>query len=160
MSAGTLLAFAPEWTAVTRTTRLSSSRSFFPLYVFTSLLEKKSLVACSNPARCLGGGQAVALSLEEELSALLAKPYITSTRQQIDEAPLVVPGGRGRLTLNSVQDEDVAGEARGGEAVDVERVDPPAGCSCPRSPVMITEAPPKGSSTAVPCRSRRSTHAS
>ena len=38
--------------------------------------------------------------------------------------------------------------------------DPPTGGSWPRSPVMITEVPPKGSSTAVPCRSRRSTHAS
>ena len=72
--------------------------------------------------RFLVSGEAVGLSLEEELPVLLGKPSIASTRQQLDEAPLVVVvGGGGRLPLNSVQDEDVLESAVGGVAFNVER---------------------------------------
>ena len=65
----------------------------------------------------LVSGEAVGLSLQEELPVLLGEPSITSTRQQLDEAPLVVVvGGGGRLPLNSVQDEDVLEAAVGGVA--------------------------------------------
>ena len=67
--------------------------------------------------RFLVHGEAVGLSLQEELPVL---PSITSTRQQLDEAPLVVVvGGGGRLPLNSVQDEYVLESAVGGVAFNV-----------------------------------------
>ena len=70
----------------------------------------------------LDSGEAVGLSLEEEFSVLLGKASIPSTRQQLDEAPLVVVvGGGGRLPLNSVQDEDVLESAVGGVAFNVKR---------------------------------------
>ena len=57
--------------------------------------------------RFLVSGEAGGLSLKEEIPVLQGKPSITSTRQQLDEVPLVVVvGGGGRLPLNSVQDED------------------------------------------------------
>ena len=72
--------------------------------------------------RFLVSGEAFGLSLEEELPVLLGKASITSTRQQLDEAPLVVVvGGGGRLSLNSVQDEDVLESAVGGAPFNVER---------------------------------------
>ena len=89
-----------------------------PVYLFLGEEEPRGVLEF----RILVSGEAVGLSLEEELPVLLGKPSITSTRQQLDETPLVVVvGGGGRLPLNSVQDEDVLESAVGGVAFNVER---------------------------------------
>lgn len=72
--------------------------------------------------RSLGCGEAVGLSLKEESPVVVGNPSVTSTRQEVDEAPLVVVvGGGGCLPLNSVQDEDLLEGGVGGVAFDVER---------------------------------------